>query len=92
MQMSNAYQGAAQNALGANQPKELGVLQRVEGLRSGLSQFKGRLIAFQDRLQGTGDQSVKESMPAAGIYGNLSEAENDLRTCMSILSAIDGAF
>ncbi|HMF68658.1 MAG TPA: hypothetical protein VK602_13750 [Phyllobacterium sp.] len=84
-------QQTAQNAL--NQPKELGVIQRVEGLRIGLNELNSKLDAFHDRLHGSASVGENEPRPdVVGIYDNLSEAESLLRHCIGRISDLDNKF
>lgn len=75
-------------------PKELGVLQRVEGLRGGLSELQGRLEAFHSRIGGTPPATMPGGGSAApsSLGAQLSVIEEHLRVCMRMLEEINGVF
>lgn len=83
--------GAAQNAL--TQPKELGALQRVDGLRTGLQELRGRLERFFDRIDGnSGEKAANQAPVAASLSGTLSDAETELRTCLHMIDTLHDRF
>lgn len=69
------------------QPKELGALQRVDGLRNGLKMLRSRLESFSDRLDGNGSEAAEKDIApvSASLSGTLSEAEAELRICLQML-------
>lgn len=92
----NATSGYAQavsmqNAVTA--PKEIGVLQRVDGLLVGLSELKGRLQAFDARLAGNGldASSASQTLPV-GLLSTLSDAEGTLRDCLAMVGSLNDRF
>lgn len=81
--MQQGYGLAAQNLSGAqaaqaNMPKELGVLQRVDGVRSGLQELRGRLERFHERLEGSG--SEKTYWPLRSVSGGIESQKDILRS------------
>lgn len=76
-----------------NAPKELGLMQRVEGLRCGLQELRERLEGFGGRIAGHDTaKSPTGSAPIGGLPGNLLVAEENLRECMALLSQLSEAF
>lgn len=90
---AKAYLGQLnQQMLGV--PKELGILQRVEGLSSGLHELLDRLDGMSSRLQGVGsaDANAKQPPPTSGIYGALNAAEDRLRAALAMASELNDRF
>lgn len=83
-------------ANGLTQPKELGVLQRVDGMRSGLQELRARLERFFDRIdENAGEGSVKGAGAApiaASLSGTLMDAETELRTCLHLADTLHDRF
>jgi hypothetical protein len=77
-----------------NAPKELGLMQRVEGLRCGLQELRERLEGFGGRIAGHDTQKSPSNggAPIGGMPANLSVAEENLRECMALLSQLNEAF
>jgi hypothetical protein len=75
-----------------NVPKELGVLQRTEGLASGLEDLQSRIENFIGRVAG-GVPDKSDSAPTpAGIVGHLLLAETRLRECLVLVQKLNDAF
>lgn len=84
-------QQSAANSL--TQPKELGVLQRVDGMRSGLQELRARMERFFDRLDGNaGEKAANGATSAASLSGTLSDAETELRTCLHLADTLHDRF
>lgn len=80
-----------QNA--ATVPKEIGFLTRAEGLRSGLDELHSRLEAFAARVAGTPNDPNRPTAPGPqGLHGELSTAEDRLRSCLQLLGKLNDAF
>ncbi len=88
------YQGHQQPASNAlNQPKELGVFQRVDGMRSGLQELRQRMERFFDRIDGNaGENAASANTVAASLNGTLSDAEGELRTCLQLADTLHDRF
>jgi hypothetical protein len=91
--MSNqGYQGMQQGAIAGNMPRELGIIDRVQGLNGGISELYGRLSSLIERVDGSDTGGVV--MPAStklapGLTNVLSEAEANLRGCMELLGQLN---
>lgn len=85
--------GGNANASALNQPKELGILDRAAGLRSGLQVLRLRLESFTDRLEGNGGEKSNSAAPvSASLTGTFSDAEGELRLCMQLAEALNDRF
>ncbi len=74
-------------------PREIGWLERLSGLNSGLQEIDGRIAQFRDRLMGSADSAKVSPQPApVGIDGTLSEAEQRIRSILQALGEINSAF
>jgi hypothetical protein len=77
----------------AGAPRELGVLERVDGISAGLSDLHEKLRHFGGRLAGDAPSNESAASPIApGIAGTLSMAEARLRDCHQIVDALHKAF
>lgn len=77
----------------SNMPKELGVLQRVDGMRSGLQELRARMERFFDRLDGNAGQNAANQAPvSASLSGTLTDAESELRTCLHLADTLHDRF
>jgi hypothetical protein len=80
-------------ATNAIAPKELGILQRVDGMRSGLQELRSRLERFFDRIDANAGNAQKgENSVAASLTGTLSDAENELRICLHMADSLHERF
>lgn len=81
-------------AQSGNQPRELRVLERVEGLSGGIGELATRLEMFIARLQNapTTDETKNAAMPPQGLADNITMAEQRLRYCLELIAKINGAF
>lgn len=89
------YQGMQQAAANAmTKPKELGVLQRVDGMRGGLQDLRQRLENLFDRLDGNASDPKANGLApvVASLSGTLGDAENELRTCLGLVGALNDRF
>lgn len=90
--------GQAQTASGmisgANpaQPKEIGFIQRIEGIRSGMDEIYSRLRTFSDRISGSGNTENNPKPIPAGIPGNLSECEERIRQLLTMVGTLEQSF
>lgn len=75
-------------------PKELGILQRADGLRTGLQSLRSRLESFSDRLDGNGtDKAANGLAPvASSLNGTFSDLESELRQCLQLVDSINDRF
>ena len=95
MAISYAQSGQIEsaNAQALNQPKELGALQRIDGLRSGLQAMRSRLESFMDRLDGNAGEKANGLSPvSATLSGTIGDAEGELRICLSMIDTINDRF
>lgn len=79
---------AAQQNMSA--PKELGIMQRVEGLRGGLDALSTKLDSLCARIAGhpSGKDQVGDPMPA-GLQAQLSLAEERLRAVHNMVDGLN---
>jgi hypothetical protein len=75
------------------QVKEIGLLTRIDGLHSGLGELRARLENFNARVLGhpTGASNAEQPRPG-NVAGVLSEAEGQLRECLSLIGQINDTF
>lgn len=90
--MLNNPQATTAYPPGASAPKEIGILQRVDGVRSGLEELAGRLEGFVGRLGGGISGNVAATPSPPGLVTSLSDAEGHLRRCFEIIGQLDNAF
>jgi len=104
----NSYQGAMNRSqaglygghpggviLGTPAPKEIGLLQRVEGALTGVEEIRSRLEGLSARIHGEpmglpdGPNAAKRQsgMPAA-----LSQIEGEIRECLNLLARLSDQF
>lgn len=70
--------------------KEVGLLQRAEGLANGLEDLAQRLESLSSRVMGCPiGGETKSASQACGLPAMLSEAEARLRKCFNILGALN---
>lgn len=82
-----------QAALNSTAPKELGYMDRLKGLSSGLDELRGRLAAFAGRMSGDGDAKDSAAAPMPpGMHPPLSSAEQNLRECLAIVGRLNDLF
>lgn len=85
--MTNAAYGAA------TAPKEIGLLQRVEGVRGGLAEILERAANLECRISGTGPVPAGNPAPIPnGLASSLADAENSIRAIMQALGRLNEAF
>lgn len=91
--IGTAYPPAYPPALAPNQPKEIGICQRMEGVVSGLSEMQERLEVFLARVGGVSGpgKASGEPMPN-GLPTLLSCAETRLRECLRLMNGMSDAF
>jgi hypothetical protein len=87
-------QSAAQNTAYAQQPKELGIIQRVQGLASGLGEVRERIRVFNERLGFEPPAPPMQPAPAmeSGIPAQIMAAEEHLRECINALNRLNDLF
>lgn len=95
----NVGQGQALAGLtGAGQtigkPKEIGILTRVDALRTGLQGLRAGLESFSDRLEGAASSNTLkgEACSSNSLTGTISDAENELRICRQMIDALHDRF
>lgn len=78
----------------AGAPREIGYLQRVEGLSNGLAEMQDRLSEFLNRVNGPPMATPANAVPPRepGLSATLTEAESRLRSCMATLGQLNDAF
>lgn len=76
----------------ANQPRELRVLERLEGISGSLQELEEFLSAFTRRLTGQDIPAQTERPPSAGIFDSVGHIEEGLRNCREIVRGLDEAF
>lgn len=87
-QAQNTYPGQVQTVA----PKEIGFLQRAEGVRSGLDEIEQRLQSFCARVSGGPQEGQKSSPAGSGLGSVLSDSEDSIRRLLNILSTMEQAF
>lgn len=90
MAMLNAATNPNYGAL-ANAPKEIGLLMRVEGVRSGLQEISARLDTFAAKLNGIPTSEASPQPAPCGLPANLSEMEAHVRSIMATLGQLHDA-
>lgn len=74
-------------------PKEIGVMQRLDGVRSGVSEIEVQLRAFISALQGTpAPQNPNMPVSQPGITGVISDTEASIRETLSMLRQLADSF
>jgi hypothetical protein len=91
-QAASSYNQGLQQAA-VNQPREIGILQRVDGLRSGLEGLRCQLADFIDRVSGSpsGGSNAQSTAPV-GIVNGLAEAEEHFRACLLFVAQLNDKF
>lgn len=87
------FSGTIAMTAGAS-PKELTLLQRSEGLVTGLAELRARLDSFSSRISGHPQPATTDAprpMPC-GLPAHVSEAESELRSCFDIINKLNDAF
>lgn len=88
---ANMTNASASSAL--NQPKEIGILQRADGLRTGLQSLRSRLESFGDRLEGNGGDKAAGAAPmSSSLSGTFADAEGELRLCLQMVDSLNDKF
>ena len=90
--IGGAQIGSGTYATNAAAPKEIGFLQRIEGLRSGLDELHDRLKTFSGRLTGGPDAKDAPVPQPLGLAGELTAAEHRLRECMVLVGSLNETF
>lgn len=89
---ANAINSGNIGVLGGT-PREIGFMDRAYGLANGLDQLQERLQNLLSRIDGNGESAaVKQSLPPTGMAGSLSDAEQRLRACMSLIDELHARF
>lgn len=74
-------------------PKEIGVIQRLEGIRSGVNEIEYQLRAFIAALHGNSPTpEATAGVHPPGITGTLSGTEASIRETMGMLKQLADAF
>lgn len=75
-------------------PKEIGILQRIEGVNGGVSEIRMRLESFGARLRGEPEMSpnAQATTRAAGLTSAITDTENEIRACIGLLTQLSDAF
>jgi len=73
-------------------PRELRVLERVEGIRGGLAELVSRIESFHDRLSGSGSDAAAKTPISSGLLGMISDAEESLRRAHTLIESLHGSF
>lgn len=88
-QLADRNQVSAQyGAQTATAPKEIGLLQRVEGVRGGLQDILERVASFESRIAGAPPVADPSRPVSTGLSGTLDDAENSIRAIMSTLGRL----
>ena len=86
--------GSCVNSLSA--PRALGFVERATGLASGLEQLERCIEALVSRIEGGSQKgeacttAVTEAPP--GLSSQLSDAEDRLRSCVSLIDELHNRF
>lgn len=74
-------------------PRPLGFVERASGLANGLEGLERRLESLIARVDGNGEIKGNQATVAMpGLGSQLSEAEQHLRTCMSLIDELHNRF
>lgn len=93
--LPSAHLAGAMNAMAdaAAQPREIGIIDRVNGLAGGTTELADRIQFFVSRIHNlppTADP--KKDTPPLGLSATIAEAESQLRRCFEMLNALNDAF
>jgi len=75
-----------------DKPRELGFIQRMEGLTHGLGELQERLETFTGRLAGGLKGDTCAAPAPAGLDAILQCQETRLRECMALVAKLNEAF
>lgn len=86
-----AIAGNMQGAIAgpSNMPREIGIIDRVQGINGGLFELYGRLSSLIERVDGVGSADVKPIPFPSGLLSSLSDAEANLRGCMELINQLN---
>ena len=88
-----ANYAAAMQAQNIQSPREIGYLDRINGLNIGLRELNGRIAEFHGRIIPPRPEKSASLPPyPTGLPGTLAEAEDTLRACMTLIGEINAAF
>lgn len=77
----------------ATAARELRIIERMNGVSSGVEELADRLESFIARLSCEGlSAQNKADQPPAGIVDLISRAENNLRRCFDLIGKLNDAF
>lgn len=72
-----------------NQPKEIGILDRMSGLANGVAEMRTRLESFSSRLHATPTTGESANdLPPQGVRDILQRAEGELRLCLDLIAGL----
>lgn len=73
-------------------PKELGYIQRIEGINDGLAAIEGRLIDFAARIQGNDGHPIPGNPAGASLSDSLAAAEQRVRNILQTINGLNESF
>lgn len=87
-----AMQGAIAIAGAGNTPREIGIIDRVQGINGRLSELYGCLSSLIERVDGSGSTGggvPAANKPAPGLSNVLTDAEANLRGCLELINQLN---
>lgn len=90
-QYQNAVSAINQGIAAA--PRELRILERLEGMSGSIQELEAFLSVFSSRLTGQIlPTSNAERPPSAGIFDSIGRVEEGLRNCRELVRKLDDTF
>lgn len=87
------YQGPGQQENTVGAPKEIGILDRVNGLSGGLYHLRLRLEGFGEKIHNKPQKGEEPAVsPPLGIRDVLQNAEVELRSCLNLIDDLHSQF
>ncbi len=80
------------NAAQANQPRELRIMERIDGINQSVDQLAAFLEAFTGRVTGSLQGDNTDRPPSAGILDSIGRIEEGLRRAHALVRDLDNAF
>lgn len=73
--------------------RQSGIIERIQGINSGLASLASAISAFQSRLDGgSGNDKGSGTETQPGIANDLSAAEGSLQRCIQMVQDINSKF
>ncbi len=74
-------------------PREIGYIERIQGLETGISELLLRLSSFSQRIDPRPEQASGNDCPApSGMSYSLTRSEETLRSCLRAIEELSSRF